>query len=91
MVEDPSRWEGVYQNKQDVETRWFEGRPQTSHELIAVSGATGDAAIIEVGPGFLSSWIACSSRGFDGSLCLTLSVPTTAKAYTRLPDDVPVE
>ncbi len=43
MAEDPSRWEGVYQNKQDVETSWFEDRPQVSLDLIAATGVTTDA------------------------------------------------
>jgi hypothetical protein len=51
MKKDPNSREGVYQAKEEAETRWFEDRPQVSLDLIAATGIGTDAAIVDVGAG----------------------------------------
>ncbi|MDF0603589.1 class I SAM-dependent methyltransferase [Psychromarinibacter sp. C21-152] len=91
MDEDPNRWEGVYQSKAESETSWFEERPQVSLDLIAATGATSDAAIVDVGAG-ASRLVDCLlDQGFHRITVLDLSDTALAKARARLPDDAPVE
>ena len=42
MAKEPKRWEYIYQHKEEVETSWFDDRPQVSLDLIAATGATID-------------------------------------------------
>ena len=91
MVEKGHHWEDVYQNKQEVETSWFEGRPQTSLELIAATGASGDASIVDVGAGSSHLVNCLHEQGFRRITVLDLSETALAKARARLPDDAPVE
>ncbi|WP_246206022.1 class I SAM-dependent methyltransferase [Propylenella binzhouense] len=91
MAEDPNRWEGVYQSKKETETSWFEERPQVSLDLIAATGATSDAAIVDVGAG-ASRLVDCLlEQGFHRITALDLSDTGLAKARARLPNDAPVE
>lgn len=91
MAEEPNRWEDVYQSKAEAETSWFEDRPQVSLDLIAATGATGDAAIVDVGAG-ASRLVDCLlDQGFLRITVLDLSATALAKARARLPADVPVE
>jgi len=55
MSEDPNRWEDVYRSKEEAETSWHEARPQVSLDLIAETGVRTDAAIVDVGGGFLAA------------------------------------
>ncbi|MEF2552603.1 class I SAM-dependent methyltransferase [Aurantimonas sp. A2-1-M11] len=91
MAEEPNRWENVYQSKAEAETSWFEDRPQVSLDLIAATGATSDATIVDVGAG-ASRLVDCLlDQGFLRITVLDLSDTALAKARARLPDDVPVE
>ncbi len=91
MAEEPKRWEHVYQQKEEAETSWFEDRPQVSLDLIAATGATSDAAIVDIGAG-ASRLVDCLlDRGFHRITVLDLSATALAKARARLPDDAPVE
>jgi trans-aconitate methyltransferase len=91
MGGEPNRWEDVYQSKAEAETSWFEDRPQVSLDLIAVTGATSDAAIVDVGAG-ASRLVDCLlEEGFRRITVLDLSETALAKARARLPKDAPVE
>ncbi len=91
MGSEPNRWEDVYQSKGEAETSWFEDRPQVSLDLIAATGATSKAAIVDVGAG-ASRLVDCLlETGFHRITVLDLSETALAKARARLPDDVPVE
>jgi len=91
MAEEPTRWEHVYQQKEEAETSWFEDRPQFSLDLIAATGATSDAAIVDIGAG-ASRLVDCLlDRGFHRITVLDLSATALAKARARLPDDAPIE
>jgi len=91
MAEEPNRWEDVYQSKEEAETSWYEDRPQVSLELIAATGATIDAAIVDVGAG-ASRLVDCLlEEGFRRITVLDLSETALAKARARLPKDAPVE
>ena len=73
MAEEPSRWENVYQSKEEAETSWYEDRPQVSLDLIAATGVTIDAAIIDVGAG-ASRLVDCLlEQGFRRITVLDLS------------------
>lgn len=91
MTKDPNRWEGVYRAKEDVETSWFEDRPQISLDLIAAIGIGVDAAIVDVGAG-ASRLVDCLlDQGFHQLTVLDLSETALAKARARLPEAVPVD
>jgi len=91
MGDEPNRWENVYRSKDNAETSWFEDRPQVSLDLIAATGATSDAAIVDVGAGASRLVDYLLERGFRRITVLDLSDTALAKARARLPDDVPVE
>lgn len=91
MAEKPNRWEEVYKHKDDAETSWFEDRPQVSLDLIAATGNTQDASIVDVGAG-ASRLVDCLlDQGFRRITLLDLSETALAKARARIPDDAPVE
>lgn len=91
MAEEPNRWEDVYQSKDEDETSWYEDRPQVSLDLIAATGATIDAAIVDVGAG-ASRLVDCLlEQGFRRITVLDLSDTALARARARLSDDVPVD
>ena len=91
MAEVPNRWEGVYRSKEETGTSWFENRPQVSLDLIAATGASREAAIVDVGAG-TSRLVDCLlERGFRRITVLDLSETALAKTRSRLPDDRPVE
>ncbi len=91
MAEEPNRWEDVYQSKEEPETSWYEDRPQVSLDLIAATGATIDAAIVDVGAG-ASRLVDCLlEQGFRRITVLDLSDTALARARARLSNDEPVE
>ena len=91
MGSEPNRWEDVYQSKDEAETSWFEDRPQVSLDLIAATGATRDATIVDVGAG-ASRLVDCLlALSFHRITVLDLSETALTKARARLPDDAPVE
>ena len=91
MTQDPNRWEGVYQTKEEAETSWFEDRPQVSLDLIAATGIGTDAAIVDVGAG-ASRLVDCLlEQGFHRITLLDLSETALAQARARLPEAAPVE
>ncbi|MHB2266798.1 class I SAM-dependent methyltransferase [Aliihoeflea sp. PC F10.4] len=91
MSEDPNRWEGVYRSKEEAETSWFEDRPQVSLDLIAETGASKDAAIVDVGAGSSRLVDCLLDQGFRRITVLDLSETALRTARARLPPDAPIE
>lgn len=91
MTDKSNRWEDVYQSKADAETSWFEERPQISLDLIAATGATIDAAIVDVGAGSSRLVDCLLEQGFRRITVLDLSATALANTRARLTEDVPVE
>lgn len=86
MTSNPSRWESLYQTKQEAETSWFEDRPQISLDLIAATGIGTDAAIVDVGAG-ASRLVDCLlEQGFSRITLLDLSETALARTRARLSD-----
>ena len=50
-VSRKAHWEGVYTTKDEREVSWFQEIPAPSLELIAMTGLSADAAIIDIGAG----------------------------------------
>lgn len=91
MSEELNRWEDVYRSKEEAETSWFEARPQVSLDLIAATGVTRDAAIVDVGAG-PSRLVDCLlDQGFHRITVIDLSETALAKARARLPQNAPVD
>ena len=70
-MSDASRqahWENVYTTKGEKEVSWFQENPAPSLELIALTGLSDDAAIIDVGGG--------ASRLVDDLLARKFRQPT---------------
>jgi len=88
--EIPEHWEGVYQAEAEAEVSWFEDRPQVSLDLIAATGATTDAAIVDIGAGSSRLVDCLLDQGFRQITALDLSETALAKTRARLPRDVPV-
>lgn len=91
MAEEPNRWEGVYRSKKEAETSWFEDRPQVSLDLIAETGASNDAAIVDVGAGSSRLVDCLVEQGFRRITVLDLSDTALRTARARLSQDVPVD
>jgi len=51
MVDRQSHWQSVYTSKHEVEVSWFQETPAPSLDLLALTGATRHAAIIDIGGG----------------------------------------
>ena len=90
MGDKPDRWEGVYRTKAEAETSWFEDRPQVSLDLIAATGATPDAAIVDIGAGSSRLVDCLLDQGFRQITALDLSETALAKTRARVPKDAPV-
>ena len=46
-----AHWENVYTTKGEKEVRWFQENPAPSLDLIALTGLSEDAAMIDIGGG----------------------------------------
>jgi len=90
VAKNEDRWEGVYLTKADGEVSWFEDRPQVSLDLIAATGATPDAAIVDIGAGSSRLVDCLLDQGFRQITALDLSETALAKTRARLPHNVPV-
>ena len=44
-----AHWDNIYTTKGEAEGRWFQERPASSLELIALVGAIRESAIIDIG------------------------------------------
>ncbi len=90
MTDAETKWENTYRGKSADTLGWFEERPETSLRLIARSGVTHDAALIDIGAG-ASRLIDCLLElGFRDLTALDLSQAALQATRDRLPADAPV-
>lgn len=86
-MNDASRqahWENVYGTKGEKEVGWFQEKPVPSLELIALTGLSEDAAIIDIGGGASRLVDDLLGRRFRRLTVLDLSGAALAAAKERL-------
>ena|SRR5665213_69998 len=91
-MSDASRqahWENVYITKGEKEVSWFQENPAPSLELIALTGLSEDAAIIDIGGGASRLVDDLLARKFRRLTVLDLSGAALAAARERLGDRGP--
>jgi SAM-dependent methyltransferase len=89
FMSDASRqahWEKVYTTKGEKEVSWFQENPAPSLELIALTGLSEEAAIIDIGGGASRLVDDLLARKFRRLTVLDLSVAALAAARERLGD-----
>ena len=79
-------WENVYTTKGEREVSWFQENPAPSLELIALTGLSEDAAIIDIGGGASRLVDDLIARKFRRLTVLDLSGAALAAARKRLGD-----
>jgi SAM-dependent methyltransferase len=88
-MSDASRqahWENVYTTKGEKEVSWFQENPAPSLELIALTGLSEDAAIIDIGGGASRLVDDLLARKFRRLTVLDFSGAALAAARERLGD-----
>jgi SAM-dependent methyltransferase len=81
-----AHWENVYTTKGEKEVSWFQENPAPSVELIALTGLSEDAAIIDIGGGASRLVDGLLARKFRRLSVLDLSGAALATAKERLGD-----
>jgi 2-polyprenyl-3-methyl-5-hydroxy-6-metoxy-1,4-benzoquinol methylase len=81
-----AHWENVYTTKGEKEVSWFQENPAPSLELIALTGLSEDAAIIDIGGGASRLVDDLIARKFRRLTVLDLSGAALAAARKRLGD-----
>jgi SAM-dependent methyltransferase len=79
-----SHWQNVYTTKGEGEVSWFQDSPQPSLDLIALTGAARDAAIVDIGGGAARLVDALLDAGYSDLTVLDLSEAALATARARL-------
>lgn len=77
-------WNQVYQTKGTEDVSWYQRRPALSLELIAASGVSKDAGIIDVGGGASTLVDSLLDGGFTPVAVLDLSGTALAHSRSRL-------
>jgi len=85
-TEQQAHWENVYSTKGEAEVSWFQEVPKPSLDLLALVGATGDPAIIDIGGGASRLVDALLAIGFKDISVLDLSAEALNVAHARLGD-----
>jgi trans-aconitate methyltransferase len=86
-MNDASRhdhWEAVYTGKAEDQVSWFQQTPAVSLELIALTGATRNSPIIDIGGGASRLADCLVSQGYKDVTVLDLSSAALARARSRL-------
>jgi trans-aconitate methyltransferase len=81
-----AHWENVYTTKGEKEVSWFQENPAPSLDLIALTGLSDDAAIIDIGGGASRLVDDLTARKFRWLTVLDLSGAALAAARKRLGD-----
>lgn len=81
-----AHWENVYTTKGEKEVSWFQENPAPSLDLIALTGLSEDAAIIDIGGGASRLVDDLLTRKFRRLTVLDLSEAALATARKRLGD-----
>jgi SAM-dependent methyltransferase len=79
-----THWQNVYATRSEKEVSWFQENPAPSLELIAATGLSHKAAIIDVGGGTSRLADRLLDQGFRRLTILDLSANALAKAKARL-------
>ena len=77
-------WQEVYSTKGEDEVSWFQDRPQTSLDLIAQTGLTTKASLIDIGGGASRLVDALLDAGWRDIAVLDIAAAALAKARERL-------
>ena len=85
-IDRQAHWENVYTTKTEKEVSWFQENPAPSLELIALTGLSQDAAIIDIGGGASRLVDDLLARKFRRLTVLDLSGAALAAARERLGD-----
>ena len=86
-MSDPTRkthWENVYTAKGEKEVSWYQDSPAPSLDLIALTGVSRDAAIIDIGGGASRLVDHLLAQGFERLTVLDLSAAALDAAKARL-------
>jgi SAM-dependent methyltransferase len=79
-----THWQNVYATRSEKEVSWFQENPAPSLELIAATGLSHEAAIVDVGGGTSRLADRLLDQGFRRLTILDLSANALAKAKARL-------
>jgi SAM-dependent methyltransferase len=79
-----THWQTVYTSKGESEVSWFQDSPHPSLDLIALTGAARDAAILDIGGGASRLVDALMDAGYTDLSILDLSEAALAAARARL-------
>jgi SAM-dependent methyltransferase len=85
-IDRQAHWENVYTTKGEKDVSWFQENPAPSLELIALTGLSEDAAIIDIGGGASRIVDDLLARKFRRLTVLDLSGAALAAARERLGD-----
>jgi trans-aconitate methyltransferase len=79
-----AHWENVYATKSEKEVSWFQENPAPSLDLIAASGISSDAPVIDVGGGASRLVDSLIEKGFRWITILDLSAKALEEVKERL-------
>lgn len=79
-----AHWDSIHTTKDERTVSWYQERPDISLDLIAATGVTADAAIIDIGGGTSHLVDALLAEGFSAVTVLDLSEAALAAAKARL-------
>lgn len=79
-----AHWQNVYATKAEKEVSWYQENPAPSLDLIAATGISTDAAIIDVGGGASRLVDSLLKKGFSRVAMLDLSGKALEEARKRL-------
>ena len=85
-IEGQTHWEDVYTTRGEKEVSWFQENPAPSLDLIALTGLSEDAAIIDIGGGASRLVDDLITRKFRRLTVLDLSGAALAAVRKRLGD-----
>ncbi len=83
-TERQAHWESVYATKGEKEVSWFQETPAPTLELLALIGATGRSAVIDIGGGASRLVDSLVSRGYEDVTVLDLSQAALTAAKARI-------
>ena len=83
-IDRQAHWDNVYLTRAVTDVSWFEETPNVSLDLIAATGVTTDAAVIDIGGGASRLIDALLDRRFQDVTVLDLSAQALAATKARL-------
>ncbi len=84
MSDRKTHWESIYSSKSPLGVSWYQQKPVLSLQLIQNTGATNDAAIIDVGGGASVLVDHLCNEGYTNISVLDISASALAHAQQRL-------